>query len=720
VYERRLRHDPAPWIAALIATTAGLINLASIVWPSFDDSSPLQTLLPGLGHFASRPAAVAVNAAVGAALLVLAGGLRRSVRWAWWATVALLGAGLVVHLAVRGEVIEAVLEAVFLGWLIGKSASFHARRGPGDRRRIVVPLMELVGLTAAYGLVGLLVNGADFVTDRGLFGSLYEVSRMAVGLGTTTPLPGVFGRVFPGSVAALFVTGVAFIVVRAITPQRVVSAAPPSAQELEASEDSLAYFATRDDRVTVRVRDGLVSYGVAGSVALAAGDPLGPTEAWPAAVDAFLAQAAETGRVPAVLGCAEDAAALYRSAGMRRVYLGDEAIVELDTFDIDTPARKGAREGWRRGIREGMTATVIRSGDLSEAETQELRLVSEQWLGAERERGFSMALSRLFDDRDDSTRFLVARDVTGRALAFIHIVPWATDGAGIDVMRRAPDAPAYINDYLVVEAARMLPATGIRRLSLNFAFLRGLIEASAREDAPAITRWQGRVLARLSGPFQIESLYRFNAKFDPLWHRRYACVQSITDVPRVALAMGRAEGQFRAPWDRWHRHDAVLPPQRLPEPEIELEPAPIAVQPAPASAEPTTCHRFEELRAAGCTEQAPSPTHGLETVRSMASLLPQGAEGDTRVAVQGVMTDRRVLGSLVFLVIQDGGGATLQMICERDRMGDRAFQHALLLRPGDPVACAGVPARSRRGEPSIQATLIVPAPAGDPAWSRSA
>jgi lysyl-tRNA synthetase class 2 len=701
VYERRLRHDSAPWIAALIATTAGLVNLASILWPSFDDSSPLQTLLPGLGHFASRPAAVAVNAAVGAALLVLAGGLRRSVRWAWWATVALLTAGMVVHLAVRGEVIEAVLEAIFLGWLIGKSSSFHARRGPGDRRRIVV-------------------NGADFVTDRGVVGSLYEVSRMAVGLGTTTPLPGVFGRVFPGSVAALFVTGVALIVVRAITPQRVVSAPPPSAEELAASEDSLAYFATRDDRVTVRVRDGLVSYGVAGSVALAAGDPLGPPEAWQGAVDAFLAQAAETGRVPAVLGCGEDAAALYRSAGMRRVYLGDEAIVQLDTFDIDTPARKGAREGWRRGIREGMTATVIRSGDLTDAETQELRAVSEQWLGAERERGFSMALSRLFDDRDGSTRFLVARDAAGRAVAFIHIVPWATDGAGIDVMRRAADAPAYVNDYLVVEAARALPAIGIRRLSLNFAFLRGLIEASAREDAPALTRWEGRLLARLSGPFQIESLYRFNAKFDPLWHRRYACVQSITDVPRVALAMGRAEGQFAAPWDRWRRREAVLPPQRLPEPEVELEPTPIAVQTARDSVRPSSCRRFEELRAAGCTERPPAPTHSLATVRSMAAQLVPGTAGDTRVAVRGVVTHRRVLGALGFLVLRDDDGSTLQMICERDRMGEPAFRHALLLRPGDPVAGSGVPARSRRGEPSMQATLVVPAPAGDPAWSRGA
>jgi lysyl-tRNA synthetase, class II len=717
VYERRLRHDSAPWIAALIATVAGLINLASIVWPSFDDSSPLQTLLPGLGHVASRPAAVAVNAAVGAALLVLAGGLRRSLRWAWWATVALLGAGLVVHLATRGEVFEAVLEAAFLGWMIGTSRSFHARRGPGDRRRVVLPLLELVALTAVYGVVGLLVNRADFVTTRGVFGSLGEVSRMAVGWGTTTPLPGVFGRVFPGSVAALFLTGVAFIVVRAVTPQRVVSAPPPTTEELQRSEDSLAYFATRDDRVTVRVRDGLVSYGVAGSVALAAGDPLGPAEAWPAAVDAFLAQAAETGRVPAVLGCGEEAATVYRHAGMRGVYLGDEAVLDLTTFDIDTPGRKGAREGWRRGSREGIRASIVPTSTLSAPEIAELRGLSEEWLGAARERGFSMTLSRLFDERDRSTRFLIARDGDGSALAFVHLVPWATDGAGVDVMRRRVDAPVYVNDYLVVEAARSLHRSGFRRLSLNFAFLRGLLEASARRDAPALTRWQGRALGRLSGTFQIESLYRFNAKFDPSWYRRYACVQSMTDVPRVALAMGRAEGQFAAPWDRWRRHEAVLPPRRLPEPETEREAGPVSVQGARPST-PPTCARLDELRAAGCTGPVPEVTHGIETARAMAGALAAGAVGGSTVGVRGVLVRRRVLGGLGFLVLEDPGGATLQLICERRRMGDESFGHALLLRPGDPVAALGVPARSRSGEPSLEADVVVPAPAEDPAWSR--
>jgi lysyl-tRNA synthetase class 2 len=41
--------------------------------------------------------------------------------------------------------------------------------------------------------------------------------------------------------------------------------------------------------------------------------------------------------------------------------------------------------------------------------------------------------------------------------------------------------------------------------------------------------------------FQIESLYRFNAKFRPVWEPRYVCYPATRDLPRVALAALEAE-----------------------------------------------------------------------------------------------------------------------------------------------------------------------------------
>ena len=54
----------------------------------------------------------------------------------------------------------------------------------------------------------------------------------------------------------------------------------------------------------------------------------------------------------------------------------------------------------------------------------------------------------------------------------------------------------------------------------------------------------GRVLALANPYFQIESLYRFNAKFLPRWEPRYLLYEGAFGLPRAALATLWAEGQL--------------------------------------------------------------------------------------------------------------------------------------------------------------------------------
>ena len=82
---------------------------------------------------------------------------------------------------------------------------------------------------------------------------------------------------------------------------------------------------------------------------------------------------------------------------------------------------------------------------------------------------------------------------------------------------------------------------GITRLSLNFAVFRAALERGERLGAGPVTRAWRSMLVFASRWWQIESLYRFNAKFGPEWEPRFVCFRNNRDLPRVAVAALEAE-----------------------------------------------------------------------------------------------------------------------------------------------------------------------------------
>jgi lysyl-tRNA synthetase class 2 len=78
-------------------------------------------------------------------------------------------------------------------------------------------------------------------------------------------------------------------------------------------------------------------------------------------------------------------------------------------------------------------------------------------------------------------------------------------------------------------------------VSLNFAVFREALERGERIGAgPALRAWR-RLLLFLSRWWHIESLYRFNAKFQPTWQPRFLSFPVARDLPRITVAALEAE-----------------------------------------------------------------------------------------------------------------------------------------------------------------------------------
>ena len=180
----------------------------------------------------------------------------------------------------------------------------------------------------------------------------------------------------------------------------------------------------------------------------------------------------------------------WSRAGLAALEIGDEAIVDVDQFNLEGRPMRNVRQAVARVDRAGYTCTVRRVRDIPDAEGDGLRRQAEAWRGAETERGFSMALGRLGDAQDpDCVAVLAQQD--GVLRAFLHFVPWGPDGLSLDLMRRDRSADNGVNELLIVRAIEAAPALGVRRLSLNFAVFRSSLERGERLGAgPFLRAWR--------------------------------------------------------------------------------------------------------------------------------------------------------------------------------------------------------------------------------------
>jgi lysylphosphatidylglycerol synthetase-like protein (DUF2156 family) len=182
-----------------------------------------------------------------------------------------------------------------------------------------------------------------------------------------------------------------------------------------------------------------------------------------------------------------------------------------------------------------------------ELRTQLEELATETRQG-EVERGFSMTLSRMFDERDTGLLLAVCLDSDGKPAAFNQYIPAShINGYSLDVMRRTsdPDAPNGLTDFVIIETLSWMAERGLTGLGLNFATMRAVV---AGETGSGPWRSVERsVFHRFSDSMQIESLWNFNKKYDPEWRPRYSVADDRAHMPRAGLAIARAESVSELP-----------------------------------------------------------------------------------------------------------------------------------------------------------------------------
>ncbi|KZB82485.1 bifunctional lysylphosphatidylglycerol synthetase/lysine--tRNA ligase LysX [Amycolatopsis regifaucium] len=469
-------------------------------------------------------------------------------------------------------------------------------------------------------------------------------------------------------------------------------------------DDSLGYFATRREKSVVFSPNGraAVAYRVLAGTSVASADPIGDPDAWPDAVRAWLNEARTYGWTPGVLGASERGAKVYADAGLRALEIGDEAVLDVRDFSLAGPERRSVRQAVKRIERAGYTTKVRRHSEIPADEMARLLLQAQQWRGAETERGFSMALGRLGDPSDGRSVMVEAYDAQGELRGMLSFVPWGRRGLSLDLMRRDRDAENGLNEYMIAEVVAASSHLGAQRISLNFAMFRAVFSEGERIGAgPVLRAWRG-VLSMASRFFQLESLYRSNAKYGPDWEPRFLCYSSARRLPRVGIVAGALEGfvptgrsgralKLETVTDEFvaevHRIDASA---ATPAPKQVRRPDQVRVRMA----------KLDRLREAGID---PYPVGFAredllgDVVAKFSDLNPDSHTGH-RVRVAGRVLAMRNLGGLCFARVKDFSGE-IQLMLDASVLDVGGWRRGIDL--GDHVGVSGQVVTSRRGELSV-------------------
>jgi lysylphosphatidylglycerol synthetase-like protein (DUF2156 family) len=310
---------------------------------------------------------------------------------------------------------------------------------------------------------------------------------------------------------------------------------------------TLDYFALRDDKQWFFHRDSMVAYAIFGGVCLVSPDPIGPFTERAHVWDAFRRYVDRNGWGLGVMGAGEAWLPTYQASGMRFLYIGDEAVVDPREFSLEGGKMKGLRQAVNRVARYGYTVRFLDPANLAPEDAARLVELMAKNRRGEQERGFSMMLGRLFDSRDTGLLLTLVEGPDGAPVAMCQFVPSpAIGGYSLDLMRRDPaEHPNGLLDFALCSTIAHLKELGMKGLSLNFAALRSILDGESGDGVTQrVERW---ALRRLSGVLQIETLWRFNAKYEPNWLPRYIVFDSAEQFVPVVVQIMRAESLTEVP-----------------------------------------------------------------------------------------------------------------------------------------------------------------------------
>jgi len=303
---------------------------------------------------------------------------------------------------------------------------------------------------------------------------------------------------------------------------------------------TLSWMTTWDGNSYARTDGGIVAYQRRSGVALALADPIGPAESRGAAVADFVRSAEEAGLVPCFFSA--DAATRAAVPGTwRSLVVADDTIVDLPGLSFTGKRWNSVRTSLNKAGREDMTFRLSHLKAESWGVQQQVRAISEAWVGDKDLPEMRFTLGTLEEAEAPEVRLALALAPNGDVDGFLSWLPvygesGTVRGWTLDLMRRREGGFGPVMEYLIGSSARQFAEEGAQIMSLSGAPL----AHDYPPDAGLIAVLSERLAEALEPVYGFGSLHRFKEKFHPRYETMYLLYRDESDLPAIGRALTRA------------------------------------------------------------------------------------------------------------------------------------------------------------------------------------
>jgi phosphatidylglycerol lysyltransferase len=520
----------APAILLALSAVASLAYLFAFLQPV---SEWLDGFLP-IDPADANPA-VAVLSAIGLAALTI--GLLRGKSVAWWLAIATLSVSLLGQARALSHPLVVIVIGGMLAVLLADRRRYVVESAAGWRR-VTVGLLMVGGLIVGLETSLIIAATGGWPQPLTAFSDITAAIGNAFGMSDATASRVLQQSSRDALLGFLLLASRLPIVLAAMgVLSRVAEppADPTTRARARAITDkygcgALLPFQLGEDKLVFSPpdADGLVVYGMAGRTVVVLGDLIGSPEASPQVFERFLTHCRRLDRVPVVYQASSAGRATFVEAGFRMFKVGEEAIVDLTTFDTTGCRRANLRHTITRCRKEGVTFRWFAHGVPAEesALLDQLEAIDNTW---RKTAGPAMGFTISHFDRASMAwqPVSVAMGGLGAALGFTTYRKTGVDGGWVlDLMRRDPSGPPGVVEACIAEAALAMRAAGAKTLSLGLAPLAGLDGANGPWEERFLANG-GRMVHRW---YDVNGLARFKNKFDPYWIPRYGAIRRRRDL----------------------------------------------------------------------------------------------------------------------------------------------------------------------------------------------